>query len=253
LDSEIIIGHINQLKLENVSLTYGKKTIVSDLNYCFNKGGVNLIVGRAGSGKSSLLLFLAGFLKDAQGDVYADQAPFESEGRFSLAFQSPESLFFNPTVGDEVCFALQMRNVPADEAIAQGKLWLSKWGLDPAKYWDRSTLALSGGEKRRVALAACTVFKPPLIMLDEPLAGLDIEGQINLAKLIEEMAQEACVLVVTHEPEIFLRPTTQILYIREGRGDNFDGASFYDASINDEDFYPLPNWFKANNRFKKAD
>lgn len=246
-----ITPSINQLNLENVHLKYGKKLVVEPFNHSFTKGGVNLIVGRAGSGKSSLLLFLAGFLKDAEGTILADNEPFKAEGSFSLAFQSPESLFFNPTVGDEVCFALQMRDMPPDQAIAQGKDWLNKWGLDPTQYWERSTLALSGGEKRRVALAACTVFKPPLIMLDEPLAGLDLDGQIKLARLIEEMATESCVLVVTHEPEFFLRPETKILYIREGRADKFDGSEFYKGSMADQDFYPLPSWFKNNPRFQQ--
>ncbi len=236
--------NLNELELKNVEINYGTKTIVKDLNWTFKRGKVNLIVGRAGSGKSSLLLFISEFLWDCKGEVLADGAKFKSEGQFSLAFQSPETLFFNPTVGEEVCFALKMRGMAEDEMIEKGKEWLEKWGLETTNYWNRSTIALSGGEKRRVALAACTVFKPPLIMLDEPLAGLDFRGQEELGNLIEDLSKESCVIVVTHEPEIFLRQDSEILYIRDGSANGFTGAEFYKNAIKDEEFYPLPKWYK---------
>ena len=232
------------LQFNNLSLAFSGKKIIAGLSGRFISGKLNLVVGRAGSGKSSLLLAIAGFHKECQGEILDDQGRFTAAGNISLAFQNPESLFFNPTVGDEIEFALRMRALPENEITDRSRDWLAKWGLPPEVYYSKHPLELSGGEKRRVALAACSVFLPRVIMLDEPLAGLDFKGQRSLADMLAVIASDHVVIVVTHEPEIFLTDDTNILLLSEANGTWFSGSEFLRRSLEHEDFYPLPAWYR---------
>lgn len=236
---------INKLTLQNFCVSYGTKSVIDAMNGEFFVGAVNLVVGRAGSGKSSLLLAMAGFHKEFSGSIATDGEKFIPDGNFSLTFQNPESLFFNPTVGDEIEFSLRMLSFPASQIRSEAENWLRRWGLEPDLYYHRHPFELSGGEKRRVALAACTVARMPLILLDEPLAGLDGSGQKSLASILESLAREHIVVVVTHEPEIFLTPTSNILFLREGQGSWFNGNDFLRQALTDNLFYPLPEWYYA--------
>ena len=232
------------LEFNGVSISFGGKHVITCLSGRFSSGKINLVVGRAGSGKSTLLLTIAGFHKEYQGQILDDHGKFTAPGNISLAFQNPESLFFNPTVGDEIEFALRMRALPENEITVRSRDWLAKWGLPPEEYYSKHPLELSGGEKRRVALAACSVFLPPVIMLDEPLAGLDFKGQRSLAEMLAVIAAEHVVVVVTHEPEIFLTDDTNILLLSAGKGAWFNGSDFLRHSLEHENFYPLPVWYR---------
>jgi energy-coupling factor transporter ATP-binding protein EcfA2 len=238
-----------KLSLHNIDVFYGNKIILKNLNHVFESGKINLIVGRAGCGKSTLLLSLSGFHKEFSGSIMLDDSHFEPDGNFSLAFQNPEQLFFHSDLGSEVCFGLLARGEEPAVAAERGKAWLTRWGLSPEIYWERSTYELSGGEKRRGALASCTVFTPPLIMLDEPLAGLDIQGQAALGGILNELSQSHCVVIVTHEPEVLLRENSNVLFLQDGSGDSYSGRAFFDLAKSDENFYPLPKWFLSSRRF----
>ena len=145
---------LKELKLQNVTVKYGRITLLENLCGSFARGRLNLIVGRAGSGKSTLLRALAGFHREFSGAITADDDVFNPSGNISLVFQDPEALFFNGSVGEEVSYALKMRGVAKEEAELTAKKWLRQWGLDPEHCWHRHPLELSGGEKRRLALAA---------------------------------------------------------------------------------------------------
>lgn len=233
------------LFLKNLNISYNRKSVLNNLNGEFVSGQVNLIVGCAGSGKSTLLQTIAGFHKEYSGSIHDDEGLFEAPGNFSLAFQNPETLFFNATVGEEVAFALKMLGKKDEDAVAASKAWLARWGLDPDFYFSKHPFELSGGEKRRVALAACTVFMPPVILLDEPLAGLDARGQIALSEMVKEIAREHVVIVVTHEPEIFLKTDSNVLFLRQQGGSWQSGGDFIKSALIEPDFYPLPDWYQA--------
>ncbi len=232
-----------QLELKNLTVSYGGRPVAENINGSFGCGQLNLLVGRAGSGKSSLLLTIAGFHTEFSGQILYDAAVFKPAGNFSLTFQNPESLFFNTSVGDEVEYSLRMRELPENEITSRAQQWLQRWGLDSEKFYPRHPFELSGGEKRRVALAACTVSMPPVILLDEPLAGLDADGQKALAEMLNQLALEHIVIVVTHEPEVFLQTDSNILFLREGRGNWFSGDDFLRQAVHDREFYPLPRWY----------
>lgn len=245
---------LDRLELKELSLCYGKKNLLENLSGSFARGQLNLIVGRAGSGKSTLLRTLAGFHQDFTGKILADDQLFKADGNISLAFQNPETLFFNGSVGEEVAFALKMRNINQQERDNASRDWLSRWGLAPDRYWHDHPLELSGGEKRRLALAACTIFMPPVILLDEPLAGLDANGQRDLAEMLAGMSSDHIVIVVTHEPEILLPQCGVLLYLHEGSGNWFSPSDFLRRALTDKTFFPLPDWyFKAVEPFREAE
>ena len=237
---------LKDLILEKLSIGYPTVSLVENLEGSFHKGKINIVLGRSGCGKSTFLKTISGFQKSLNGSLKANGEPFNPSGNISLAFQNPEMLFFNPTVGEEITYALTQKGKSAAEAEKIGKAWLERWGIEPQKFWHRHPLELSGGEKRRIALAACTVFLPPLILLDEPLAGLDVEGQKSLVQLIEEISQEHLLIVVTHEPSMMLEDAGKILLIDGSRGRWFDGGKeFIRAALEDESIYPLPEWYTA--------
>jgi energy-coupling factor transport system ATP-binding protein len=232
-----------KLQLVNLNLFYQKQKVCGPVDADFNSGRINLIVGRAGSGKSTLLKTLAGFHKQFNGDILFNDSAFNPSGNIALAFQNPENLFFNPTVGQEVCYALYQTGFKGD-VEETGKNWLNKWGLDHEKFWHKHPLELSGGEKRKVALCACTVLLPEVIMLDEPLAGLDYQGQLMLIKILQEIAKNHIVLVVTHDPELMLNIAANILFLKETGPGNFDANHFIRHALKDDNFYPLPKWYR---------
>lgn len=235
---------IAKLSLENLQLKYGKNRIGGPINAEFRPGRLNLIVGRAGSGKSTLLKAIAGFHRQYHGSILADGEKFVAEGNIALAFQNPENLFFNPKVGEEVCFALKQKAEAQDQDHEEhGRVWLEKWGLNADKFWFKHPIELSGGEKRKVALAACTVLLPDVILLDEPLAGLDISGQSKLARIIREIAANHIVIVVTHDPETLLEISQQILFLNQDQPASYGVQNFVAKSLAEPEFYPLPEWY----------
>lgn len=238
---------MQSLLLNKLSIGYKNNILINELNTKFELGNINLILGRSGSGKSTLLKTIAGFQPSISGTIKqdAEESIFNPMGKIALAFQNPEVLFFNATVGEEVSYALKQLNLSPEEINIQSKEWLNKWGLNADQFWNRHPMSLSGGEQRRVALAACTVFSPSLIMLDEPLAGLDANGQLQLVNVIHELSANSVVIVVTHDPEIFLSKTKNILVINNDQGISFNNVNlFLQAAINDDDLYILPYWYK---------
>lgn len=231
------------LNLNNITVRYGSKELIGNLSGSFRSGALNLILGRAGSGKTTLLRLIAGFHSEYSGHLCLNQEKFNAQGNLSLAFQDPETLFFTGSVAEEVGFALKARNFKADVIKEKVAFWLKRWGLEPDCYMNKHPLELSGGEKRRVALAACTVFMPSVILLDEPLAGLDAAGQGDLGRLLCEFAQEHIVVVVTHDPEILLHQSHEILFLRHCGAEWHKPQSFIKSALENHDFYPLPEWY----------
>ncbi|MDN5278035.1 MAG: energy-coupling factor transport system ATP-binding protein [Clostridiales bacterium] len=231
------------LHLEKLELFYQRQKVCGPINCRFSRGKINLVVGRAGSGKSTLLKAIAGFHNEVKGSISLDSQVFQADGNIALAFQNPENLFFNPTVGEEVCFALNQKGQSRDSNEEIGKKWLERWGLDAQKYWHKHPLELSGGEKRKVALSACTVLLPPVIMLDEPLAGLDYAGQLKLVEILEEIACDHIVLLVTHDPELLLPISSGILFLQNEEADYYEINQFIRNAVSSSDFYPLPKWY----------
>ena len=231
-----------KLRIGNLVIKYNDNPFLGPIDASFESGQLNLIVGRSGCGKSTLLKLIAGFHTDYTGAISLDEDYFEPEGNVALAFQNPETLFFNSTVFEEISFSLAELG-KKDNLKELTNNWMEKWGLSPEIYANKYPFKLSGGEKRRVALAACTILQPKIILLDEPLAGLDRVGQKDLSKIINTLSNEHVVIVVTHEPELLLQEKCRIIYLNGKETAEFDSNTFlYNAVIN-PDFYPIPQWY----------
>lgn len=232
------------LLIGNLNIHFGEHHFLGPLAANFGMGHLNLVVGRSGCGKSTLLKLVAGFHKDYTGAISIDEEYFDPQGKVALAFQNPESLFFNDTVFEEIAYAIKSTSDKKINIESNVNEWMKKWGLDPEKYSNKYPFHLSGGEKRRVALAACTILKPSIILLDEPLAGLDRDGQRDLSAIINSLVNDHIVIVVTHEPELLLKEDTQVLYIGSEQVIQLSSQEFLTNAVMKPEFYPLPDWYR---------
>lgn len=229
-----------KLSIENLKIYFKDLPLLDSITAEFESGCLNLIVGHSGCGKSTFLKILAGFHKDYKGSIKFEKKEFNPEGNIALAFQNPESLFFNSTVFDEISYSLK---ISGKSDIELTNSWMEKWGIEPQIYKDKYPFNLSGGEKRRVALAACTILNPNIILLDEPLAGLDRAGQSDLSSIINSLVKDHIVIIVTHEPELLIQHNSKILFLNNEKSTLYSSNEFLYKSVKDPNFYPLPEWY----------
>jgi energy-coupling factor transport system ATP-binding protein len=199
-----------RIELLGVSHTYNGGTPLShtalhDIDLAISPGERLGVLGPTGSGKSTLARILAGLLIASAGQVRLDGIGLRARSskarkrrrRIGFALQYPEEQIFEQTVFREVAFGPNRLRLPRAE-IEQRVHWaLSRVGLPPERFAERSPFTLSGGEMRRVALASILSLRPEVLILDEPTAGLDPVGRRELLDLIEELHGETgCTLVV---------------------------------------------------------
>jgi len=192
--------------------------------------GCLAVVGPSGSGKSTLGRVLNGLLRPSSGTVALDGqdvAKLESlaiaRRRVGLLMQQPDNQLFGVTVGEDIRFGPQQAGL--DEGICQERLEeaMRRVGLDRAAFAPRSPFSLSGGERRRVALAGLLAMKPGHLVLDEPIAGLDPAGRDSIESVIAETAEEISVVLLTADLPLALRLADRVLLLEEGRV-VFDGG-----------------------------
>lgn len=209
------------ISVEELSMGYGETKLLEGASFEVTRGDVFIILGGSGCGKSTLLRHLVGLETPSSGRIrVAGQTP-RLEGaapRYGVMFQSG-ALFSSMSVGENVAFALQewtVLPVEAVDAIVRAKLALV--GLEGAE--DKLPAELSGGMRKRAAIARAMAFEPSLIFLDEPSAGLDPVSAVELDELILALNKNLglTVVMVTHELEsIFKIGTSCIMLDRESR------------------------------------
>lgn len=185
------------------------------------------IIGETGSGKSTLVQHFNGLLKPASGEVL-----FEGRNlwggevdlkrlrfRVALLFQFPEYQLFEETVFKDVAFGPRNMGIEGQELEERVRYGLELTGLDYLSYKDRSPFNLSGGEKRRVALAGVLAMKPEVLILDEPTAGMDPAGRRHLMGQIEKLYREEnlTVILVTHNMEDVSRLAERLFVFSRGQ------------------------------------
>jgi energy-coupling factor transporter ATP-binding protein EcfA2 len=171
-----------------------------------------LVVGANGSGKSTLAWILAGILTPTEGAATIDGQPVaDTKGAVTIAFQHARLQLFRPTVGQDIRFGATADSRTADAALAVV-------GLDPDRFRDRRVDELSGGEQRRVALAGLLVRRPRMIVLDEPLAGLDAPSRRLFIDVLAHMPVQAgaATVVVSHDIEDADRFADRVIELRDG-------------------------------------
>ena len=203
------------LKIENLSYVYGKGTPFEKValdNVCvsFEKGKITGLIGHTGSGKSTLVNLLNGLYKPTSGKVYLDgkdiwENPKEiSKIRFKvgLVMQYPEYQLFDETVRSDIGFG--PRNLGLSESeVEERVVEAARFAGVPADLLDKSPFELSGGQKRRVAIAGIIAMRPDVLVLDEPAAGLDPRGRREILGSLRDYADRmnASVILVSHSME----------------------------------------------------
>lgn len=204
------------IRVENLSHTYNPGTpferrAVDNVTLEIKDGEFVAIVGETGSGKSTLIQHFNGLLKPTQGQVFVDEVDIWGKGvhlksirqKVGLVFQYPEHQLFEETVFKDIAFGPRNIGLPDDEVGRRVQQAMKMVGLDYEALCDRSPFELSGGEKRRVAMAGVIAMKPSVIVLDEPASGLDPHGRDQVLAEIQELHQEFgfTVVLVSHSME----------------------------------------------------
>ena len=202
------------------------KTAITDVNLSFEKGEMIGIIGHTGSGKSTLIQHLNGLIKPTSGQVLLDGKDIWAEPkkirqvrfRVGLVFQYPEYQLFADTAYEDIAFGPKNMGLDEGEIDRRVRATARMVGVTD-EMLEKSPFDLSGGEKRRVAIAGVMAMEPEVLVLDEPTAGLDPAGRDMILSRIKEYREQtgATVLLVSHSMEDTAKIAEKVLVMNEGR------------------------------------
>jgi len=225
------------IRAENLNYIYGKGTAfeqyaLKDINFEIQDGEFVGIIGHTGSGKSTLIQHLNGLIKATSGKIYFNGEDIYAPGydlkklrqKVGLVFQYPEHQLFEVDVLSDVCFGPKNQGLSVDEAKERAKEALHLVGLDES-YYEKSTFELSGGQKRRVAIAGVLSMKPQVLVLDEPTAGLDPKGRDEILDRVAGLREDTkmTVVLVSHSMEDVAKYVSRLMVMNAGQK-VFDGT-----------------------------
>ena len=218
------------IALEQVNYVYSpgtayEKHALKDVSLEITQGQFVGIIGHTGSGKSTLIQHLNGLIKATSGKILYDGQNIYDEGydmkklrsQVGLVFQYPEYQLFEADVLSDVCFGPKNQGLPPEECEKCAKEALDLVGF-PEKYYRQSPFELSGGQKRRVAIAGILAMHPKVLVLDEPTAGLDPKGRDEILDQIEHLHRETgmTVILVSHSMEDIAKYVERIIVMNRG-------------------------------------
>ena len=224
------------LEVRNLTHTYSGNTpfindAVSDVSFKINKGEIIGIIGHTGSGKSTLVQHLNGLLQPTMGKVLFENVDIwenpkeirKIRSKVGLVFQYPEYQLFEETVFKDIAFGPSNMGLSGEELKETVLETCKIVGVKP-EFFEKSPFDLSGGEKRRVAIAGVMAMKPQVIVFDEPTAGLDPKGREDVANIIQNYrkATDATVIIISHSMEDMAEVADKILVMNEGKLAFFD-------------------------------
>ena len=218
------------IALEHVNYIYSpgtayEKRALNDISLEIGQGQFVGIIGHTGSGKSTLIQHLNGLMKATSGDILYDGQSIYAEGydmrklrsQVGLVFQYPEHQLFEVDVISDVCFGPKNQGLSEEESEKNAREALELVGF-PEKYYKQSPFELSGGQKRRVAIAGVLAMKPKVLILDEPMAGLDPSGREEMLTLLSKLYEERqiSIVLVSHNMDDVAKYADRILVMNEG-------------------------------------
>ena len=240
------------INFKEVYFTYAPKTpyefdALKDINLTIKEGSFTFLVGKTGCGKSTLIQQMNGLLVPTEGEVEAGEFIISSNKKrrtkklsmlrkeVGIVFQFSENQLFEDTVEKDVAFGPMNFGVKKEEALNIAHECINSVGLDES-FYERSPFDLSGGNRRRVAIAGILALRPKVLVLDEPTAGLDPKGTEEVMKLIQELNKKGItIVVVSHDMNLVLRYATDVIVMDDGKiaKEATPDALFLD---NDEDY-----------------
>ncbi|MEG1287194.1 MAG: energy-coupling factor transporter ATPase [Clostridium sp.] len=219
------------IKIENLKHIYMpkspfEKVALDNVNLEINNGEFVALIGHTGSGKSTLIQHMNGLLKPSSGKIIIDDVDITADGvklsdirkNVGLVFQYPEYQLFEETIEKDIEFGPRNLNLGEDEITKRVKKSMEMVGLDYETYKDKSPFDLSGGQKRRVAIAGVIAMEPKILILDEPTAGLDPKGRDDILgqiKILHEKYKMTIVLV-SHSMEDVGKLAERIIVMNKG-------------------------------------
>lgn len=219
----IILDHVSHVYEADTNMAFSALT---NINLVIPDGQFIGLIGHTGSGKSTLVQHLNGLLKPTSGNIYYNGADIndkdydkkELRSRVGLVFQYPEHQLFEIDVFKDVCFGPKNLGLDRKETELRAYAALKQVGLED-EYFYQSPFDLSGGQKRRVAIAGVLAMKPEVLILDEPTAGLDPKGRDEILEQIAKLRKETgmTVILVSHSMEDVAKYVDRIIVMNKSR------------------------------------
>ena len=219
------------IKIENLTYVYMPKTpfekkALDNVNLEIEDGEFLAVIGHTGSGKSTLIQHLNGLLKPASGKIYVDGTDITDKDtklvdirkKVGLVFQYPEYQLFEETIAKDIAYGPSNLELNEDEILKRVKKSMEMVGLNYEEYKDISPFELSGGQKRRVAIAGVIAMEPKELILDEPTAGLDPAGRDDILEQIKLLHEKynMTIILVSHSMEDVGKLAEKIIVMNDG-------------------------------------
>lgn len=225
---------MSAIEIKHLTYIYSRKTpyekkALDDVNLCIEEGSFVGIVGATGSGKSTLIQHLNGLIKVqdkktssvvVQGMSATDKKTLKNlRFKVGMVFQYPEYQLFADTVEKDVAFGPKNMKLPKEEIDARVRKAMDVVGLDYDQFASRSPFDLSGGEKRRAAIAGVIAMQPEILVLDEPVAGLDPAGREEILALVKKLQKEVSptIILVSHNMDDIAVMADRIIALKDGK------------------------------------
>lgn len=220
------------IKVSNITHVYSKglpdeSVALDDVSFTIEDGSFTGIIGHTGSGKSTLLQHLNGLLKPDSGHIFVGDTDITEKGsnllairrKVGLVFQYPEYQLFEETVAMDVAFGPKNLGLSDEEVRVRTEEALELVGLDAEEFGGKSPFELSGGQKRRVAIAGVVAMRPEVLILDEPTAGLDPKTHKDVLGMINDIheKQHNITILVSHNMSDVAAMCDHVLVINKGR------------------------------------
>ncbi len=217
---------VKNLKHVYMPKTPFEKVALNDVSIEFNDGEFTALIGHTGSGKSTLIQHLNALLKPTSGEIIVDGTCITDKRvnlidvrkKVGLVFQYPEYQLFEETIAKDVAFGPRNLGISEDEVLKRVKRAMQIVGLSYEKYKDISPFELSGGQKRRVAIAGVVAMEPKVLILDEPTAGLDPKGRDEILGQIKKLHDEykMSIILVSHSMEDVAKLADRVVVMNHG-------------------------------------
>lgn len=214
------------IEIKNLSFSYDSKPFIDNLDLKIDDGEMVGIIGNTGCGKSTFVRLIAGLIKSDSGKIIIDGDDITNKKfnkkilrrKLGIVFQFPEMQLFEQTIEKDIFFGLKQYKLTYDEKYKRAKEALELLGLDFERIKDKSPLALSGGEKRKIAVAGILVCKPKYLIFDEPIAGLDCNSRDSFMKLLLALKQNGTtIMIISHNTDYLAEYADRILVMDGGK------------------------------------
>ena len=265
-----------QISLKNVSYTYNYKTpyareVLKDINLNVEEGSYTVIIGKTGSGKSTLIEHINGLLLPTHGEVLVNNVlminPKSKKEKRELAkklkvlrqdvavlFQFSEQQLFETSVLKDIIFAPLNYGISEERTISKAKELIKLVGLDES-YLDKSPFELSGGEMRKVALCGVLALEPKVLILDEPTVALDYKSREEIMTMVKKLKDELnmTIVLISHNMNYVLEYADKVFVLKNGKI-NFEGTVeelFADEKLLKENSLEQPELLKFYNKLQE--